>query len=116
MRHSERSSSRRSSGCPAWRDIDLAERLGYERPIDIRKLIRRYEKSGDLSRDDILATVARNDDPRGRGRPGTEFWLSEAAALWWAYAGETWACVSALRRTLARALYGGHGLIVDGNA
>lgn len=62
---------------PRVRDLDLADRLGYAHPIDIRKLVRRYQNSGDLSREEVLATVAKSTG----GRPGTEFWLSEAAAL-----------------------------------
>ncbi len=64
---------------PRARDIDLAERLGYERPRDIRKLVKTYLGSGDLSQDDVCAAVAQTS-AKG-GRPGTEFWLSEAAAL-----------------------------------
>ena len=41
------------------RDIDLAERLGYERPRDIRKLIERMSETGELSAFQRRATVAR---------------------------------------------------------
>ena len=65
---------------PRARDIDLAERNGYERPRKIRDLVKTYLASGDLSQDDVRPVV-------GRTRIGiaernvTEFWLSEAAAL-----------------------------------
>lgn len=64
---------------PRVRDIDLAERNGYARPRTIRTLVKAYLASGDLSQDEVCCTVQQTS-ARG-GRPGTEFWLSEAAAL-----------------------------------
>lgn len=65
---------------PRVRDLDLAERLGYAQPRDIRKLVKTYQKSGDLSQDDVRAVVARTRVGIAE-RNVTEFWLSEAAAL-----------------------------------
>jgi len=59
-------------------DLSLAEALGFANPIDIRKLIRRYEEP--LSSLGIIATVAINQDGR-RGRPGKAFYLNHAQAL-----------------------------------
>ncbi len=65
---------------PRIKDIRLAERLGFDRPRDIRKLIERSraELEGYAP---ICATVAQNTDARGRGRPGTEYWLTEGQTL-----------------------------------
>lgn len=65
---------------PRIRDLDLAERLGYEHPRNIRKMVRRYLESGDIGNSDACSTVER----RKNGAvlcDVTEFWLSEAAAL-----------------------------------
>jgi len=37
------------NGEPAIKDIDLGKKLGYERPRDIRKLIRRIEENGNFN-------------------------------------------------------------------
>lgn len=68
---------------PRIRDVDLAERLGFAQPRDVRKLIRRYEKSGDLSGVSMRATVARIEIRPGVFRNDTvnEYWLTEADAL-----------------------------------
>lgn len=65
---------RADDGEPRIRDLDLAERLGYRRPGDIRELIRRF--SNDLG---FLRTAPQNR--KGRGRPAEEYWLTEAQAL-----------------------------------
>lgn len=70
---------------PRIRDLDLAERLGYERTGDIRKLIRRLEKDNGFG---VLATVAQTSSSKG-GRPGAEYWLTESQALEVAAASET---------------------------
>ena len=59
-------------------DLELGKRLGFERPLDIRKLIRRYE--ADLAGLGGLATVANHLSALG-GRPGTGFFLNENQAL-----------------------------------
>lgn len=65
-------------GEPRTRDIDIAERLGFERPRDIRKLIER--NLAEIEGFGVCATVARTSDERG-GRPATEYWLTEEQAL-----------------------------------
>jgi anti-repressor protein len=50
---------RSDEGEPRIRDLDLAERLGYERRRDIRKIIERF-----VNEIGICATVAQN---HGRG-------------------------------------------------
>ena len=59
------------------RDIDLAKRLGFANPIDIRKLVRRYE--ADLAQG-VLATVAKTSDDRRGGRPAIEYYLNRRPA------------------------------------
>lgn len=63
---------------PRVRDLDLAERLGFDRPRDIRKLIDRHRVEIDSF--GICATVAQNHSG-GRGRPTTEFYLNEEQSL-----------------------------------
>lgn len=65
-------------GIPRVRDLDLAERLGFARPRDARKLIERNRAEFDAM--GICATVAQNHGG-GRGRPGTEYWLNEEQSL-----------------------------------
>lgn len=65
-------------GEPRARDLDIAERLGFERPRDIRKLIER--NLPEIESFGVCATVARTPDQRG-GRPATEYWLTEEQAL-----------------------------------
>lgn len=61
---------------PRVRDIDLAERLGYERPRTIRDLVERLVREGKLN-DSELRRVVRQTG----GRPAEEIWLTEAQAL-----------------------------------
>ena len=56
------------------RDVDLAERLGYAVPAQIRELIKRWQR--ELG---FIRTVRKNAE--SRGRPATEFWLTEEQAL-----------------------------------
>lgn len=65
-------------GEPRVRDLDLAERLGFDRPRDIRKLIER--NMAEIEAMGICATVAQNHGG-GRGRPSTEYHLNEEQAL-----------------------------------
>lgn len=65
-------------GEPRARDLDVAERLGFDRPRDIRKLIER--NLVEIESFGVCATVARTPDDRG-GRPATEYWLTEEQAL-----------------------------------
>ena len=65
------------------RDIELAERLGYDEPRAIRKLIERMAERGELpgiQTRDTVSRVAR----RGRGSvaiEATEYWLDRIEAL-----------------------------------
>ncbi|WP_052750048.1 hypothetical protein [Gluconobacter oxydans] len=59
-------------------DADLAMRLGFDRPRDIRKLIKRYE--AELGEMGVCATVALTSGEAG-GRPGTAYYLNEEQAL-----------------------------------
>ena len=59
-------------------DTDLAQRLGFERPRDIRKLINRYSK--ELGRMGVCATVAQTSSAAG-GRPSTVFYLNRKQAI-----------------------------------
>lgn len=67
-------------GEPRIRDILLGERLGYERPRDVRKVIERNKK--ELGQHSRCATVARLVERSGRGvQRVDEYWLNEAQAL-----------------------------------
>ena len=59
-------------------DIDLAQRLGFERPRDIRKLINRY--SDELDEMGVRATVAQTPSAAG-GRPAMAFYLNRKQAI-----------------------------------
>lgn len=74
---------RESDGEFRIRDIDLAERLGYDQPRDIRKLILRMVETGETPAIHVRATVARTSMPRG-GQKETrvdEFWLDRIESL-----------------------------------
>ncbi len=61
---------------PRIRDIELAERLGFERPRDIRKLIERHLSM--LEEFGTCATVAHVV----RGNPSTEYLLNKRQAVY----------------------------------
>lgn len=65
-------------GEPRIRDVDLAERLGFERPHDIRKLIDRHREN--LSKISVLATVAQTSGEAG-GRPTRAYYLNRKQAI-----------------------------------
>jgi hypothetical protein len=67
------------NGEPMIEDLELAKRLGYELPYDIRKLIRRMLDSGQLTQEQVFATVAKTSEKGGR--PGVTYYLGEFAAL-----------------------------------
>ncbi len=58
-------------------DTDLAARLGFASPIDIRKLVRRHADA--LGRMGVLATVAKTSS--AGGRPGTDYYLNRKQAI-----------------------------------
>lgn len=65
-------------GKPRVLDLKIAERLEFERPRDIRKLIERNLER--LSRrGEVCAIMAQTTDIGGR--PGTEFWLTKWQAI-----------------------------------
>lgn len=77
---------------PRILDLDLGERLGYERPRDIRKLIERLVRDKKLNDVHVCATVARTQMPAPGGMRETvvdEYWLTEAQALLVAAKSET---------------------------
>jgi hypothetical protein len=65
---------------PRIRDIDLAERLEFSRPRDIRKLIRSLATAGKLN-DLHHRDAAARADGQVAARPEREYWLTEAQAL-----------------------------------
>jgi len=73
------------NGEPRIRDIDLAKRLGFDRPRDIRKLIERHlEKINEFSR---CATVERR--PENGGTPFVEYYLDRQQSLFICMKSET---------------------------
>jgi hypothetical protein len=62
-------------GEPRVRDVELAERLGFERPLDIRELIRR----NDLELRSFGSFPFRTE--KSGGRPGVAFFLNEEQSL-----------------------------------
>ena len=65
-------------GEPRARDLDIAERLGFERPRKIRELIER--NLIEIEGFGVCPTVGRTSGPKG-GRPTAEYWLNEEQAL-----------------------------------
>ena len=65
---------------PRIRDLDLAERLGYERPRKIRDLIDRLLREEKLNDIHQRPAVGRRAG-QVAAQPVTEFWLTEAQAL-----------------------------------
>jgi hypothetical protein len=73
-------------GEPRIDDIAYATWLGYENPVNIRKLIKRMLRAGKLSRDAVFSTVEKT--PRG-GRPSEAYSLPRIEALLVATQSET---------------------------
>jgi hypothetical protein len=70
------------------RDLVLAERLGYEDPRMLRRLVERHwERLSAFG--DISVTVTENSDPLGRGRPGRSYWLNRKQTLYLCAKSET---------------------------
>lgn len=65
-------------GEPRVRDLDLAERLGFERPRKIRELIERNR--AEIEAMGVCPAVGQTHGPKG-GRPAKEFYLNEEQAL-----------------------------------
>ena len=70
---------------PRVRDVEIAERLGFDRPVTIRKLIATH--ADELARYGVVSSLEITTGPKG-GRPGTEYHLNEGQAL----------CIAALSR------------------
>jgi hypothetical protein len=68
---------RSDEGEPRIRDLDLAERLGYERPRKIREIIREAQKVNGFG---VCPVSGRTPGTEG-GRPSEEYWLTERQAL-----------------------------------
>ncbi len=68
---------------PLIRDLTLAERLGYARPRDIRKIVRRCEAAGDFGAVNWRAVASRQSTGNGGAREFTaeEAWLTEEQTL-----------------------------------
>lgn len=65
---------------PRVRDLELAERLGFSRPRDVRKLIKDLTVAGKLH-DVAHRDGAARAPGQVAARPEREFWLTEAQAL-----------------------------------
>jgi hypothetical protein len=65
-------------GEPRIRDLDLAERLGFERPRKIRELIER--NMAEITDMGVCPAVGQTHGPKG-GRPTKEYFLNEEQAL-----------------------------------
>ncbi|MBA3964159.1 MAG: hypothetical protein H0X40_19990 [Chthoniobacterales bacterium] len=61
---------------PRVHDLELAQHLGYERPRDIRNLIKSLARDGKLNGYEL-----RGVQTQSGGRPATEFWLTQSQAL-----------------------------------
>lgn len=68
---------------PRVRDVDLGERLGYDRERAIRDLIKRQRDKGEIPDVHVRRTVRRTQMPTGGVRETVveEFWLTEREAL-----------------------------------
>jgi len=76
------------NGEPRIRDLDLADRLGFERPAKIRDLIKRNEEK--LKRFSVIPTVGRRVDlGDGASREVQEFWLNQQQATFICMKSET---------------------------
>jgi hypothetical protein len=58
--------------------VDLGEWLGYERPVNIRTLIK--ENLREIEAIEVCGVAPQTSSPQG-GRPGTEYWLTEEQAI-----------------------------------
>ena len=65
---------------PRIRDLELAKRLGYANPYNIRKLIRQLADAGKLPSVCQFSHSENRSDGRP-SKPGHEFWLDERSAI-----------------------------------
>lgn len=73
------------SGEPRVHDITLGERLGFDRPVNIRNLIKRNQDK--LLKFGILSTVEKIHE--GAGRPTAEFYLNQKQSIFICMKSET---------------------------
>ena len=73
------------NGEPRVHDLHLAERLGFDRPVKIRELIKRNEEK--LKKFNILPTVGKIHE--GAGRPTVEYYLDQKQAIFICMKSET---------------------------
>lgn len=63
---------------PRVQDLRIAEALGFEKPLNIRKLIKR--NTAELGQHGEVFSTVEKTSPSG-GRPGEEFWLNEPQSV-----------------------------------
>ncbi len=73
------------NGEPRIHDLQLAEHLGFERPVKIRDMIKRNEAK--LLKFGILPTVGKIHE--AAGRPTSEFFLNQQQSIWLCMKSET---------------------------
>lgn len=73
------------NGEPRVHDLSLAEKLGFDRPLNIRNIIKRNEAK--LLNFGILSTVEKIHE--GAGRPTSEFYLNQKQAIFLCMKSET---------------------------
>jgi hypothetical protein len=66
---------------PRVLDIALGERAGLARPRTVRDVIKKAISDGSLREDEHFRFCRPRRQNTGRGRPATEYWLTEAGAL-----------------------------------
>lgn len=88
---------------PRVRDVDLAERLAYDRPRKIRDLIKQMIDEREITGVHVRPAQGRTSMPRGGERTTTvdEYWLTEEQAMLVASRSNTLAAAD-VRRTLVR--------------
>lgn len=73
-------------GEPRVYDLDLAERLGFDHPLNIRNLIKRNEAK--LLKFGVLSTVEKTSGAQG-GRPTIAYYPNQKQAVWLCMKSET---------------------------
>lgn len=98
---------------PHIEDEELARRLCYAEPRMIRKIIKRYEKSGDLAGINVRSTVTRTSMPHGGTREVEVqvYLLNEEQACFIAAKSETPAANALLREMIHVFVLARHGML-----
>lgn len=68
-----------SGGEPTIKDLDWAERLGFERPRNIRNLIKRMADAGKLGT--VVCSAVKQTSGSAGGRTAVEYYLTKSQAL-----------------------------------